>query len=145
MEVLKFSFDEINVMSRLLASRVKNCNFTSVLGIARGGLIPATVISYELDVPLLTCGVSSYNNKEKNELNITQDIKIDSLPKDSNLLIVDDICDTGETIQWLSNRLTLGGVKHTKVCVFTKPKHTKYLDHYASVVPEDKWIVFPWE
>ena len=134
MEVLKFSFDEINVMSRLLASRVKDGNFTNVLGIARGGLIPATVISYELDIPLLTCGVSSYNDKEKNELNVTQDIKI-----------VDDICDTGETVQWLSKRLTLGGVRHTKVCVFTKPKHTKYLDHYASVIPDNKWIVFPWE
>ena len=78
MEVLKFSFDEINVMSRLLASRVKDGNFTNVLGIARGGLIPATVISYELDIPLLTCGVSSYSNKEKNELNVSQDIKIGS-------------------------------------------------------------------
>ncbi len=147
MEVLKFSFDEINVMSRLLASRVKNDKFTYVLGIARGGLIPATIISYELDKPLLTCGISSYNNKKKNELSYNSEyLNLTNFKKNSNsYFIVDDICDTGETIQWLSNRLTLGGVKHTKVCVFTKPKHTKYLDHYASVVPDDKWIVFPWE
>ena len=145
MEVLKFSFDEINVMSRLLASRVKDSNFTSVLGIARGGLIPATVISYELDIPLLTCGVSSYNNKEKNELNITQDIKIDSLPKDSNLLIVDDICDTGETINWLTTRLTLAAIDFEAACIFTKRKHVNKLKYYGTVVPEDKWIVFPWE
>ena len=51
MEVLKFKFDEINMMSRLIASRAGSDNFTHVLGIARGGLVPATILSYELDLP----------------------------------------------------------------------------------------------
>ena len=44
-------------------STAKKHNFTNVIGIARGGLIPATIISYELDIPLLTIAVSSYNKK----------------------------------------------------------------------------------
>ena len=145
MEVLKFKFDEINMMSRLIASRAESDNFTHVLGIARGGLVPATILSYELDLPLITCSVSSYHGTERNELRINQDIKLSEFTQDSKLLLIDDICDTGETMQWLSNRLTLANVKHSKACIFTKTKHTEYLDHYGFVVPDDKWIVFPWE
>jgi len=145
MEILKFSFDEINVMSRLIATRAKEHSFTHIIGIARGGLFPSTIISYKLDLPLITCSVSSYNGDKKNELHVNHDLKITQFNQDSKLLLVDDICDTGETMKWLSNKLTSGGIKHKKACIFTKPKHTKYLDHYGSVVPEDKWIVFPWE
>jgi len=145
MEVLKFSFDEIAVMSRLMASRAKEHNFTHIIGIARGGLVPATVISYALDLPLITCSVSSYNGNEKNKLHINQDLRLSQFTEDSNLLVVDDICDTGETIQWLCNRLTLASIKHKKACIFTKSKHTEYLNYYGSVVPDNKWIVFPWE
>ena len=145
MEVLKFSFDEINVMSRVLGSRAKEGNFTHILGIGRGGLIPGTIISYELDLPLLTCNVSSYIGKEKNEIKVNHDIKLNQFTKDSKLLVVDDICDTGETVKWLSNRLTLADIEHCRACIFTKLKHRDYLNYYASVVPDDKWIVFPWE
>ena len=145
MEVLKFKFDEINMMSRLIASRAESDNFTHVLGIARGGLVPATILSYELDLPLITCSVSSYNGTKRNELQVNHDIKLSQFTKDSNLLLVDDICDTGETMQWLSNRLTLADIKHSKACIFSKAKHIEYLSHYGSVVPDDKWIVFPWE
>jgi hypoxanthine phosphoribosyltransferase len=53
MDVIKYSFDEISAISRSLASTAKKHNFTYVIGIARGGLIPAAIISYELDIPLL--------------------------------------------------------------------------------------------
>ena len=145
MEVLKFSFDEISLMSRLIATRCKEQDFSHVIGIARGGLIPATIISYELDIPLVTCSVSSYHGSTKSELNVTEDLKISKFTETSNLLLVDDICDTGETMQWLSNKLNFGNIKHKRVCIFTKSEHTEYLDHYGSVVPDDKWIVFPWE
>jgi len=145
MEVSKFSFDEINLLSRTIAKRCKELDFSHVVGIARGGLFPATIISYELNIPLVTCSVSSYNGIHKNELNVTDDLKVSRFTKTSNLLLVDDICDTGETMQWLSNKLTVENIKHMKACIFTKSKHTNYLDHYGSVVPDDKWIVFPWE
>jgi len=145
MDVIKYSFDEISAMSRSLASTAKKHNFTNVVGIARGGLIPAAIISYELDIPLLTIAVSSYNKKEKREFKVIQDFNIDTLDENSNILIVDDICDTGETMGWVSSKLLQARIENSIACIFTKPKHTEYLDFYASVVPDNKWIVFPWE
>ena len=145
MDVIKYSFYEISAISRSLASTAKKHNFTNVVGIARGGLIPAAIISYELDIPLLTIAVSSYNKKEKSEFKIIQDFNIDDLNENSNILIIDDICDTGETMGWVSSKLSQARIKNSITCIFTKPKHTQYLDFYGSVVPDNKWIVFPWE
>ena len=145
MDIIKYSFDEINAMSRSLASTAKKHNFTNIIGISRGGLIPAAIISYELDIPLLTIAVSSYNKKEKSKFKVIQDFNIDTLDENSNILIVDDICDTGETMRWVSSKLSQARIKNLITCIFTKPKHTEYLDFYGSVVPDNKWIVFPWE
>ena len=51
MEVKKFSFDEIDMLARTISKRAKqHGGFTHIVGIARGGLVPATIISYELAV-----------------------------------------------------------------------------------------------
>ena len=145
MEVTKFTFDELNMLSRYIASRAKKYNFTHIVGIARGGIIPATIISYVLDIPLVTCSVSSYNDTIKGELTVQDDLNISKFTKDSNILIVDDICDTGGTIDWVTNKLTTANIKHETACIFTKKKHIEKLKFYGNVVSENKWIVFPWE
>jgi|TARA_R100001224_G_C4019162_1_gene148757 xanthine phosphoribosyltransferase len=145
MEVKEFSFDQVNILARLLATRAKKYNFTHIIGIARGGLVPAAIMSYELDLPLITCSVSSYTENEKGKLKINDDLNLSKFSKDSNLLVVDDICDTGETTDWVTQKLILGGIKHEVACIFTKRRHVNKIKFYGTVVPEDKWIVFPWE
>jgi len=146
MEVKKFSFDEINLLARTISRRAKqHGGFTHVIGIARGGLVPATIISYFLKIPLITCSVSSYNNKEKKKLEIQSDLKLVDIPKNSKLLVVDDICDTGETIKWISNKLGFASLDYEVACIFTKAKHKGKIRFFGTVVPDDKWIVFPWE
>ena len=67
------------------------------------------------------------------------------LPKNCKLLVVDDICDTGETIEWIEKQLILNELKYEIACIFTKMKHKNKIRFYGTVVPDDKWIVFPWE
>jgi len=145
MEVKKFSFDEVDMLARTISKRVKqHGGFTHVVGIARGGLVPATIISYELGIPLTTVHVSSYEGTEKKGImgNVNQ---LFDLPKNSKLLVVDDICDTGETITWIEKQLNLNEMKYEIACIFTKKKHKNKIRFYGTVVPDDKWIVFPWE
>ena len=145
MEVKKFSFDEVDMLARTISKRAKqHGGFTHVVGVARGGLVPATIISYELGLPLTTVHVSSYDGTERKNIigNVNQ---LFDLPKNSKLLIVDDICDSGQTIDWVKEQLSLLEIKHEIACIYTKEKHTNRLDHYGMVVPDNKWIVFPWE
>jgi len=145
MEVKKFSFDEIDMLARTISKRAKqHGGFTHVVGIARGGLVPATIISYELGLPLTTVHVSSYDGTERKNIigNVNQ---LFDLPVNSKVLVVDDICDSGQTTDWIKNQLTQSEVKHELACIFIKKQHKGKIRFYGSVVTDDKWIVFPWE
>jgi xanthine phosphoribosyltransferase len=147
MEKINVSFNEIDFYARTIADRLKDRDITHVVGLARGGVIPATIMCYVLDKPLLTTGVRSYEEDKKTKDLLTyQPLNIKELKEvNAHVLIVDDICDSGETMTYISDQMTLANVKRTNVCIFTKEKHKEWLDHYGLVVSDNKWIVFPWE
>ena len=150
MEEQHISFNKIGSLARTIARRVDDKeNITHIIGLARGGLIPATIMSYALDKPLLSYGINSYDGSKKTEnFYINQSINLKELKdKNNNLhvLVVDDICDTGDTMVHVTNKLALGNIAYTTACICTKATFTDWLDHYGIVVSDDKWIVFPWE
>ena len=61
------------------------------------------------------------------------------------MLVVDDICDTCDTMHYIRERIDLAGIKAKYVTLFTKKKHRKFLDYYGVVVSDNTWIEFPWE
>ena len=150
MEERRIPFDEIRIFARIIARRVEDReNITHVIGLARGGLIPATIMSYALDKPLLSYGINSYEGSKKTEnFHINQSINLKELKEKNNnlhVLVVDDICDTGDTMVHVTNQLALGNIPYTTACICTKEKFTHWLDHYGTVIPDNKWVVSPWE
>jgi len=144
------SFYQINFIARSIARKLKKKKITHVVGVARGGLIPATIISYELNVPLLSYGISSYKDTNKaDELKINQFVHFNDLKSvteaDPHVLVVDDICDTGDTMHYICDKIEFAGVEAKYATLFTKKKHRKFLDHYGVVISDDTWIEFPWE
>ena len=150
MDELFISYDQINFYSRTIAGRLKDEGITHVIGLARGGLIPATIISYELDIPLLSYAISSYEDTTKTDkFKVHQFVHFSDLKslKEANphVLVVDDICDTGDTIRYICSKLSLAGIKTKYITIVTKKKHKEFLHDYGLVIPDNKWIVFPWE
>ena len=80
-----------------------------VVGITRGGLIPAVMISYYLNVPCETLKVSLRDSEHGPESNLwmAEDAfgynREEGKPMAKNILIVDDINDTGATFNWIIN------------------------------------------
>jgi len=75
-----------------------------VVGITRGGLIPAVMISHYFELPMYALQVSLRDNAANNESNLwmAEDaFGYDKIKK--NILIVDDINDSGATINWIIN------------------------------------------
>lgn len=118
MEKLYLSWQDIDDAINSLAHRIKESNITitSIYGIPRGGLIPAVILSHRLDIPLFKPGY---------------DILVGSV------LIVDDICDTGETLEKYStfNTVTI----HHKQTASVEPTF------WHSLTKDNVWIVYPWE
>lgn len=148
MEKRKVDYETIDFLSRALAFRFKlnGRSFTHVIGVSRGGLLPAEIISYVLDTKFLAYGASSYEGTEQKEgLNVTQDIDFDALPADSRLLVVDDKCDTGKTIDHMKKVIGDRFPYVRYATVFAEKRALKKVDHYGVVLEDHTWIDFPWE
>ena len=106
-------WDDISILVDELCSTIisSGVQIKSITGIERGGLIPAVMISHKLNIP--------YVNK---------------INKDT--LVVDDICDSGETLKNIVAGYT-ATLHHKKTASFTP-------DFYSKEVG-DEWIVYPWE
>ena len=90
-----------------------------LVGILKGSVPFLTSLMWEIDNPLMTIDfmqVSSYGSGTES----TGDIKImkdlDDSIKDKNVLIVEDIVDTGRTIDKLLDMFSIRGPKSVKVC-----------------------------
>ena len=115
-----------------------------IVGLTRGGNIPATIISNMLDIPCEAMKVSFRNDDrvEKNHWLSTLDKKI---------LIVDDINDTGATFNWIWEDWNLSKKAHkVKFAVLTdnmgsKFEEVNYSVHEVNKTEKDVWLVYPWE
>ena len=69
-----------------------------IVGIARGGLMPAVLLSHRLDVPMRSVSWSTFHKDQMREH--AYDIA-DDIHEGKKVLLVDDILDSGRTIQEL--------------------------------------------
>ena len=121
---------------------------TAILGISRGGLIPAAMLSYTFDVRLIQSVRVQHYDGENIRLESGPQFVEETRPFDAlniytkRLLIVDDIIDTGETLKLVRDaaRDHADEVKVAALYVRSDQKHSA--DWYWKV--EDEWVVFPW-
>ena len=117
----------------------QNINFKRIGVITRGGLFTASILSYKLDIKdIFTICVSSYN-KQNEKTSIST---INTLQKNEDeLLILEDMVDTGETIKFLKSFFP----NSTFACLYAKPKGLKQADIFVKVYKQNEWLVFPWD
>lgn len=109
------SWEDVQDLVQKLCDKISHSQLQikSVTGLERGGLIPAVMISHRLNIPY----VYSIH---------------------PTTLVVDDICDSGETLRNI-------------IAPFTAVLHHK--PHTSNMVPSfyakehrgDEWIIYPWE
>lgn len=117
--------------------------FDTVVGIARGGLVPAVYIANQLEVAKVeSVGVRSYSGHDQGSLEFYQDIP-DVMGQ--TVLLVDDLCDTGDTMRAVHDKLAETVHRVFTATIFYKPKSTYRPDAYWKEVKDDHWVVFPWE
>ena len=118
MEKKYLEWRDINDAIERLAINIKKSGIeiSAIKGVQRGGLIPAVMLSHSLGIPMTEKEIVS-----------------------SSVLIVDDICDTGNTLipyKQLNNPIA---TLHYKTSAIIEP------NFWWRLAPQNEWIVYPWE
>ena len=119
-----------------------------LIGIGRGGLVPATFLSHACGLPMLSVDYSS----KVEEFAGAALAKLAARTRDGDrLLFVDDINDTGGTISRLRSILAEQGAVVGSVRFATlidNSRSAERVEYHAEVIDRavtKDWFVFPWE
>lgn len=120
-------------------------SYDAFVGISRGGLIPLRILSDELGQEnLFVIRVLFYEDIKKT---IAEPIIKDDLKgnvKGLNLLVIDDVADSGKSLKKVIEHLKNAGAKEVdSLTIFYKP-HSEITPTFY-VRTTKKWIVFPHE
>ena len=140
------TWEQFHRDSRALAWRLQALGpFDAVVAITRGGLVPAAIVSRELNIRVVeSVSVKSYDHQNQGEVRVLKPIINDLLEKaraGGKILIVDDLVDTGATARAV--REMLPGAHFATV--YAKPKGRDMVDTFITEVSQDTWIFFPWD
>jgi xanthine phosphoribosyltransferase len=139
-KIYPVTWDQLHRDSKALAWRLLDLDlFKGMVAITRGGLVPAAVISRELDIRLVdTVCISSYSwQDQKSEAEVIKSLNNDG----QGWLIIDDLVDTGKTAKLVRDMLP----KAHFATVYAKPAGRPLVDTFITEVSQDTWILFPWD
>ena len=141
-----YSWQDIEDMCSNIVKQMYKDHFHPdyILGITRGGNIPATIISNMLDIPCEAMKVS-FRNDSRQESHWLKDVA-----DEKKILIVDDINDTGATFNWIQSNWGLRELRLTKFASLTENLasdfgNVDYHVHEVNKAEKDVWLVYPWE
>ncbi|WP_444455209.1 xanthine phosphoribosyltransferase [Rhodobacter capsulatus] len=142
------SWDQLHRDARALAWRLDgkgpdNGAWKAIVGITRGGMVPAAIIARELNIRIIdTISVKGYNHQTQSDPVVIKAPQDDLMGAEGEgILVIDDLVDSGKTLE-LVRRLY---PKAHFATVYAKPKGREQVDTYITEVSQDTWIFFPWD
>lgn len=149
MEIKKKKLSWASIDHRIddLTEQIKQRDFSPdcIVSIGRGGMVPARILSDRLNIrDVYVISVHRYNgiNKTLDKPTIkpfAQNII------NKNVLLVDDIMDSGITVDCVLETLKINRARRILVASLLVRHDCKLPSFYSELVKNDDWIVFPWE
>ncbi|MFW9974838.1 MAG: phosphoribosyltransferase [Candidatus Thorarchaeota archaeon] len=147
MDYLILSWQDVYTLTLQLSERIVNSGFVPdvIIGIARGGWIPARILSDVLYASSLqNIRIEYYTDvgARGKEPQITQPLT-GSMEK-KNVLLVDEVSDTGDTLHHAIEHVKgLGAASIRSAVLHYKPTSIVKPDYF--MVETTSWTVYPWE
>ncbi len=160
-----YSWQDIETMCTSIVNQMYTDNWRPdyIVGLTRGGNVPATIISNMTGIRCEALKVSLRDDDSESESNCWMAEDAFGYNKEPmNILIVDDINDTGATFNWImkdwqagclpnddkwqnvwNNNVRFATLTDNLASEFTE--HCAYNCHEINKAEEDVWLVYPWE
>lgn len=142
------SWDDLDRLVSDLAERLAPQRFDVMLAITRGGLVPAGMLAYRLRIRnILVAAVEFYDDHGRPGPRPTfLQFPADPLLRGQQVLVVDEVWDSGTTIHAVTQRIRQAGGIPTTAVVHWKPERSVVPgapDVHA--VTTAAWVVYPFK
>lgn len=150
---LYVSYDEYHNLIEKLAIKVHQSNwqFDTILCLARGGMRPGDILSRIFDKPLAIMSTSSYRADAGTTQGVLDIARFITTPKGEiagRVLLVDDLADTGHTLNAVIDQLRNNYAPITELrsaVIWTKGVSSFQPDYSVETLPTNPWIHQPFE
>lgn len=147
-----YSWKDIETMCISIVNQMYKDNWKPdcIVGITRGGNVPATIISNMTGIKCEAVKISLRDDDASPE-------SVWNIGFGKKILIVDDINDTGATFNWIVNDWMRNASVHNvfgdlvRFAVLTDNVSSEamqsvdYSCHEVNKAEEDIWLIYPWE
>ena len=120
-----------------------------IVGLTRGGLVPATIMSNTTGIKMYALDVRFRDVDQDNDPESNKRMAADAYAG-KNILVFDDINDSGRTFQWIKDdsKIDWGTNVRTAALVDDGASNFGEVDYTALEInkaEKNVWVVFPWE
>jgi uncharacterized protein len=142
--VMPITWDDFATLSRILAERAEPYHPQVILGIARAGLFPATLLACSLRLEFYPIRLTRRYNDE-----VQSDIPVWKVPVPDEVggkivMVVDEIADSGKTLAMASESARLKGAAQVITACLVSHSWAD-LPPMVSALVSDAFIIFPWD
>jgi hypoxanthine phosphoribosyltransferase len=145
--LLTVTWDDLDALVARLADAVGR-DHDLVLAITRGGLVPAGMLAYRLDLhEILVAGAVFYRPEGgTHPAPVIGHFPDAPLLAGRRVLVVDEVWETGETMTEIVARVRAAGGTATSAVLHYKPARSRVAgrpDHHSAIV--DGWVSYPYK
>ncbi len=146
-ECQQLSWNQIYDLCLKISNSIKKSGFRpdAIVAIGRGGWVPGRLISDFLGIRELYSVKAEYWDvaQTKGDAIITQPINTEI--KGKKILVVDDVADTGKTLNVVISHLRKTGAVEIRTAVLQYKKTSKFSPDYSGeILKKWVWVVYPW-
>jgi hypoxanthine phosphoribosyltransferase len=139
-------YSYIDELAFKIHNDIAETKINQILCLARGGVIVGDALSRKLNLPLAIMFTSSYNDTIRTTLTIGDDIAKQYNTLNKNILLVDDLLDSGDTLLAVKNHITEKHNAIVKTAIIWKKTTCLFQpDYFVTTMKPTDWIVQPFE
>lgn len=142
--ILPISWEDYFGLCEGLALAISPYDPDIILGVARGGLYAATLLSHMLQAELYTIRITRRFKDQVVYDNPVWIVKPPSIVKDQRVLIVDEISGAGQTLMMIKEEVERLGAREMRSAVLYAHEQGKDIPDYIGII-SDALILNPWD
>jgi len=141
-----YGFEKTKKAVYNLSRKIKRSKFKpkTLVALARGGLLIGLWLSHKLNVPLMILSVKSYDDLGNQGSTVLMNTSY-TVPLQSPILIIDEVCDKGLTLNVVKNHFESIGVGVKTATLLYKPHSIIKPNWSVEQVNNETWVTFFWE